>query len=267
MMSATAAASPESFFTIFHSGGNRHIRYKKVGHGNHVLLLLPGAIGTIETDFGAQMNELDQSIFTLVSWDPPGYGRFGDAERIWDVKMLDTDADFAVELMRHLNVKRFSILGWSDGANTAVLIAAKYPDLVGSLVAIGGNAYADAADIQIYEDCRDVDAWAPELKEPMFDVYGREKYIRLWHNWIDTMKLIFKERDGNFCKDALDKVQARTLIVSGRDDDAVPLHHQYYFMEHIKNAELWIVSNAGHDVHLTRSKYFNAMVTTFLQAQ
>jgi hypothetical protein len=56
--------------------------------------------GTIETDFTPQIDGLDPEHFTLFGWDPPGYGRHGDAERYWEVDMLDRDADHVVDLMK-----------------------------------------------------------------------------------------------------------------------------------------------------------------------
>ena len=34
--------------------------------------------------------------------------------------------------------------------------------------------------------CRDVDAWNPAASAPLFAVYGRERFIRLWNAWYVT---------------------------------------------------------------------------------
>ena len=37
--------------------------------------------------------------------------------------------------------ERFDVMGWSDGANSAVLLASLFPSSVRKLVLFGGNAY------------------------------------------------------------------------------------------------------------------------------
>lgn len=50
------------------------INYIKTGNGKQTLLCCPGALGTIWSDFKPQITDLDKSKFTIVAWDPPGYG-------------------------------------------------------------------------------------------------------------------------------------------------------------------------------------------------
>lgn len=50
-----------------------------------------------------------------------------------------------------LNIDKCSLLGWSDGGNTALIMAAKYPELVDKLVVWGANAYFTDEDIEALE--------------------------------------------------------------------------------------------------------------------
>lgn len=45
------------------------IYYEKRGTGDHVVLLLPGAMGTTTTDFLVQYKQMDLTKFTLICWD------------------------------------------------------------------------------------------------------------------------------------------------------------------------------------------------------
>lgn len=45
------------------------IYYEKRGTGDHVVLLLPGAMGTTTTDFLVQYKSMDLTKFTLICWD------------------------------------------------------------------------------------------------------------------------------------------------------------------------------------------------------
>ena len=55
---------------------------------------------------------------------------------------------FLVKVLGH---KRYAALGWSDGANTAMILAAQNTEAVEKLVVWGGNAYCTDADIKMYE--------------------------------------------------------------------------------------------------------------------
>ncbi|GAU97616.1 hypothetical protein RvY_08883-2 [Ramazzottius varieornatus] len=229
--------------------------------------MLPGALGTKETDFLAQFDYLDPSAYTLVSWDPPGYGHADPAllQRSWTLDMLERDAEVVVALMKHIGSTRFSILGYSDGANTAFLIAAKYPEMVYKVIAVGGNAFLDSTDIRIYEELRDINTWDPQGRNLMVSSYGQAGFLELWNKWCDTMALIYKERGGDICKEELKLITAPVLIVHGKNDTAVPLHHAYHLAAHLVSGDLWTISDAGHDPHLTHAHLFNGVMTLFLQ--
>jgi len=44
------------------------------GHGFHIVLFIPGAMGTCATDFLDQYKGFDLETFTIVTLDLPGYG-------------------------------------------------------------------------------------------------------------------------------------------------------------------------------------------------
>ena len=74
------------------------IHYEKCGTGSHVLLLMPGAIGTGQSDFYYQLNGLDRTKFTIIAWDPPGYGQSRPPDRDFD-DYYRKDAELAAKLM------------------------------------------------------------------------------------------------------------------------------------------------------------------------
>ena len=58
------------------------------------------SVGTIWTDFSAQIAGFDLNKFTLVVWDPPGYGKSRPPERKFSPNYLELDADSAAELLK-----------------------------------------------------------------------------------------------------------------------------------------------------------------------
>ena len=69
-MSSTAPISEDRLQTL--DDGTK-INYCTTGNGGHVVLLLPGALGTGRSDFTPQLEGLNSmGKLTLVAWDPPG---------------------------------------------------------------------------------------------------------------------------------------------------------------------------------------------------
>ncbi|KAL1452218.1 hypothetical protein WDU94_006514, partial [Cyamophila willieti] len=76
------------------------INYLKTGSGEHNVLCLPGALGSIWSDFGPQIEGLSKTDFTLVVWDPPGYGFSRPPDRDFSPGYFQRDAEMAFKLMK-----------------------------------------------------------------------------------------------------------------------------------------------------------------------
>lgn len=72
----------------------------KVGTGFHNVLCFPGALGTIWSDFKPQIESLDGNKFTVVTWDPPGYGCSRPPNRNFTTGFYENDADQAHNFMK-----------------------------------------------------------------------------------------------------------------------------------------------------------------------
>lgn len=102
--------------------------YEQTGRGAHGVLLLPGALGkhsdtlglstttisladivktlfcsatgSTKTDFGPQLKSLNKERFTVVGWDPRGYGLSRPPDRDFPPDFFERDAKDAVDLMK-----------------------------------------------------------------------------------------------------------------------------------------------------------------------
>jgi valacyclovir hydrolase len=92
------------------------INYVKVGDGDRPTMLLPGALGTAQSDLTTLLDGLNsRGKLTLIAWDPPGYGDSRPPARTWPLNYFERDAEFAVEFMKELGYDKFNVVGWSDG--------------------------------------------------------------------------------------------------------------------------------------------------------
>lgn len=77
------------------------LHYEVAGNGSHVVLCMPGALGTTQSDFGPQLRGLSKD-FTVVAFDPRGYGKSIPPKRDFPPDFFHRDANDAAELMKKL---------------------------------------------------------------------------------------------------------------------------------------------------------------------
>ncbi|XP_053980550.1 valacyclovir hydrolase-like isoform X2 [Hylaeus volcanicus] len=235
-----------------------------VGTGEHPVLLLPGAAGSIWTDFKPQIEGLDKEKFTIVAWDPPGYGKSRPPDRKFPEDFFQRDAVWANNLMKVLGHSKFSLIGWSDGAITSLILSSMFPENIRKMVAVAGNSYISPKEVEIYKKFRDIDTWSEKMRAPMIQVYGEEYFRKIWTGWVDGVEKIYEKQNGDICKGCLSKIKCPTLIVQGNKDAMVLPEHPVYLKEHIAGAKLKLMENGAHNLHLRYPEEFNALVTEFL---
>lgn len=54
-------------------------------------------------------------------------------------------------ILQTINIPKFSILGWSDGGITGLIMAAKYPDNIDKMVIWGANSFILPKEMEQYE--------------------------------------------------------------------------------------------------------------------
>ncbi|KAG7155098.1 Valacyclovir hydrolase-like [Homarus americanus] len=238
------------------------LNYEVAGGGKKVALCMPGALedfilssneysillaGTIQSDFGPQMKSLAGKNLTLVCWDPPGYGKSWPPPRQYSLDFLHRDAAIAALLMKTLKYDKYSLLGWSDGGISALILAAAYPQHVDKLVVWGANAY-------VSHGIRDINKWSQRMRAPLEAIYGTEYFKEAWEGWVDTLLHIYHEKGGDICKGDLAKITCSTLIIHGAKDPVAPLSH----------GQLVIMDEGKHNIHLRSPEEFNKIVYQFL---
>ena len=249
------------------------ISYVQGGEGEHAILCIPGALGTALGDFPKQIEFFsgagsDRSIgskFTIVGFDPRGYGNSRPPSRdfsISPVHFLKQDALDGHNLMKLLGFDRFSILGWSDGGVSSLLLAGIFPQSVRRLVTWGANAYVCKNDIKIFEQIRDISSWNKKKINAMTATYGAD-FQPMWSGWTDSM-VDLCARDGNLCRDEIKNIQCPSLILHGDKDPLVPLYHPDYLHENTPGSRLERYPEGRHGIHFSYAEELNRKVMQFL---
>ena len=240
---------------------DKTIHVVKKGSGPATVLLMPGALGTAKTDFGPQLQGLDGDKFTVIGWDPPGYGDSRPPERNFE-NFFHEDARLAGEVMAQLGAARYSLLGWSDGGITALILAAARPDTVEKLVVWGANSYVCQSDIDMITRVADVSQWSPRMRQPMEAIYGA-KFPALWAAWVQAYRHIYAS-GGDICSGCLGDIAAPTLVIHGSQDVMVAEEHVHYMADTIKRATKYVWQDGKHNLHLKHAAMFNEMVSNFI---
>ncbi|XP_057325789.1 valacyclovir hydrolase-like [Microplitis mediator] len=240
------------------------INYVKTGTGKHTVFLFTSTLGSIWTDFKPQIEGLDKMKFTVVGWDPPGYGKSRPPERDFSADCFARDAEYAYELMNTLGIQKFSLVGWSGGGVTAIHFAANYPHCVDKLVVISCGTHLSSKEMDTYKSMRDISKWSDKMKGPLVAIYGEEKLHKMWNSWADLMNEIFEHKKGDIARAEATKVKCPTLIVHGNKDIVVFPNQAAILNSSIRNSRVKIFEEGGHNVHLRFPDEFNNAVTEFL---
>lgn len=244
----------------------RWVNFENLFLANKCKLILRNFVGSAWTDFKPQIENLPKLLpdYQIIFCDPPGLGKSIPPERNCSTDFLDTDADVVKSLMDTLGVAKFSVLGWSDGGTSAMILAGKYPESVEKLIVFATLAYLTVSEIKIYKYCSDGRNWNDELRKPLEEIYGREYFLRKCKEINDYKFAVFRDRKGDLCKKSLKDITAETLILYGAKDMMVSKEHPTFLQRSIANSKLITYPNGTHDIHLKNADDFNKKVADFM---
>src|SRR5712675_2601322 len=94
------------------------------------LVLLHGGGSNIETSFGKLIPMLSRTR-QVIAFEQQGHGRTADVDRPFSFAQ---SAEDAVALLRHLEVPKVDLFGYSNGGHIALQIALDHPEVVRKLI-------------------------------------------------------------------------------------------------------------------------------------
>jgi pimeloyl-ACP methyl ester carboxylesterase len=197
--------------------------YYEIHGSGRPLLLLHGAYQTIDT-IGPLLPGL-AATRRVIAFELQGHGRTADVDRPLSYPRM---ADDTAAALRHLDVERLDVLGYSLGGAVALELAIRHPDLVRKLVVASTTFSTDG----VYKEALDM---FPTVTPELFKGTPiEEEYLRLAPNPEDFPKLVEKitALDANawrIAEDDLRGIAAPTMIVAGDSDIARHEHLIEFF--------------------------------------
>ena len=170
-----------------------------------------------------------------------------------------------IELVEKLNLGPVNIVGWSDGAVVAFLVAISRPDLVRRIVSVGGLFSTSSLAPNDVAWLRGATPESFRKAEP--SIVGR--YEHASPDGPDHFSIVFKKtirmwlNEPNISREDLGRITAPTLVVAG-DRDATVHEHTLELFRSIKNAELCIVPGTTHFLMSEKPEMANKVILDFL---
>jgi pimeloyl-ACP methyl ester carboxylesterase len=240
--------------------------YEMYGEGRP-LILLHGGTATLSSWY--EHIPAYVSHFKTIAIDSRGHGKTDNpANELSYVTMADDVAAF----IREMPVESPLVLGFSDGAQIALELGMRHPDLIRALV-LGGAYYRfseqyqaglrgfgfDGPDESGPPHIREIpDEWAAYLRNE----HKREDDPDYWKTLMNQIAVLWWT-PLNYTRDDFAALNVPTLIVSGDREEASEIEQSVEMYRMIPGAELFIVPNAGHSQ--SAAQMSNALVIEFLQ--
>jgi pimeloyl-ACP methyl ester carboxylesterase len=194
--------------------------YYEIHGAGRPMVLLHGGLGAIEM-FGPNLPALAKGR-KVVAVDLQGHGRTADIDRPISAELM---ADDIAALIKHLDLGRADVMGYSLGGGVALLTAIRHPEVVDRLVVVSTPFRRTGFYPDILAQQKQVNAAAAEAmkKTPMYQLYSAvaprpEDWPRLLTKMGEAMK-----KDFDFSRD-IAAIKATTLIVAGDADIFPPAH-------------------------------------------
>lgn len=233
--------------------------YETAGTGEP-LLLLHGGFGTNE-DFANQRPEFAKH-FRVIAFERPGHGHSAD---VYETFSFDGMAVDTIEIIEKLRLGPSNLVGWSDGAVVAFLVAISRSDLVKRVVSVGGLFNTTSLRPRDVAWLRGATPESFRKAEP--SVVAR--YDRVSPDGPGHFPTVFKKTlrmwlsEPNIPKEDLARITAPTLIMAG-DHDATTHEHTLELFRAIKSAELCIVPGTTHFLLSEKPEIANRLILGFL---
>jgi valacyclovir hydrolase len=246
-----------------HGSDGQRLYYEDTGRGDTVVLM-PGWAGNI-----IELSQLRAGLsdgFRVLAVDLPGSGQSEPRPRSYDPDYYQDDARALLGLLDALGISAAHLVGFSDGGEEAVLMAALRPGLALSLFTWGaaGKVEATLDELALLENVIDQPAngLAP-LAAYLATVYGPDNARIMTRSWAQAMRELVAA-GGDISRSSAHLITCPALLIAGTYDPHCPPDLTSELAALIPRGQFLEAPGAGHDVHLSHAGWLAGQLTRWL---
>lgn len=241
------------------------IYFEEDGSGDPVLIL-PGFAGSISSLSGLR-DALTAAGYRVIAADLPGSGRSLPQPRFYTAAYYEEDAESFAALLRHLATGPAHLLGFSDGGEVELLMAALTPDVARSVVTWGAAGAIHDPEGHLRA------AMAEVVDHPIPPLQGFSTYLRITYGEENARAMTrsvvaaFDEiiaAGGEIGLAKAASISCPTLLIAGEHDFLASPPLVATLAARIRGAEVKEAKGAGHDVFADRPDWLIQTVLAWL---
>jgi pimeloyl-ACP methyl ester carboxylesterase len=236
---------------VEHAGAR--IWYSTYGSGLPVILL-HGGLGH-SGNWGHQVPALVQNGYRAVLIDSRGHGRSTRDGKPFSYDLMASDV---LEVMNELKLERAGLVGWSDGACTALIVAATEPSRAAGVFFFACNM--DPSGVKLIEGSPILDRCFSRHAKDYAQLSATPEDFRDFVKDVTVMQ----QTQPNYSVHDLARVSVPVVVVQGVHDEFIKREHAEYLAQNIRGAELVILNGVSHFAPLQSPEQFNAAMLAFV---
>jgi pimeloyl-ACP methyl ester carboxylesterase len=262
---AAAAEGPHATHQFYEVSGTK-LYTEAVGEGKPILFL-HGGLMFFDNSFTKQRDYF-AAHHKVIGIDQRGHGHSPDGPWQLSYQLL---ADDTAAVIRKLGVGPVDVVGHSDGADTALLLARDYPDLVHRVVISGANLRGlSPQELEIRKHWP-AEQWAKKLQDVASSLppYFKTDYAAASpdgaDHWMAMVEKCYSLWTRSVVIDPADlkKISAPVLVMAG-DHDFTSIEETTEIFRGLPHGQLIVVPGTGHGTFQMRPDLVNLAIGEFL---
>jgi len=220
------------------------------------VILLHGGLGH-GGNWGYQVAALVADGYRAILVDSRGHGHSSRDERPFSYELMAGDV---LAVMDTLRLEKVALIGWSDGACTALILAAQISSRVAGVCFFACNM--DPSGVKKFEATAALDRCFARHRKDYAELSATpEDFDR----FVEDVSLMQRTQP-NYSAQDLANISVPVAIVQSEHDEFINGEHAEYLAKSIPGAELIILKEVTHFAPLQRPELFNATILRFVSS-
>jgi len=237
---------------VEHDGAR--IWYAAYGSGSPVILL-HGGLGH-SGNWGYQLPALLKGGYRAVLVDSRGHGRSTRDAQPYRYERMASDV---LAVMDALHLEKAALVGWSDGAVIALILATIAPSRIAGVFFFACNM--DPSGVKQIEPSPILDRCLSRHAKDYAQLSATPDQFKAF---VEAVSLMMQTQP-NYSANNLAGISVPVTIVQSEHDEFIKREHAEYLARSIPNAEFVVLNDVSHFAPLQRPEQFNTAMLAFLR--